>query len=123
MSGATGGPPVPRQTPRRDPMSDRESLLSLAEQAQAHLTGPDQAAWLSRLEEARPRLNDLLQRCLDEGDHDVGLRLCAALGRYWWICGHAPEGRRWVEAFLSRPSADAERRARAVESAAGLAYA
>src|SRR6476660_4435248 len=101
-------------------MSDRDELLSLAEQAQAQLIGPDQAAWLARLEEARPRFNDLLQRCLGERDSETGLRLCAALGRYWWMCGHAPEGRRWVEAFLARPSADEALRVRAVEAAAGL---
>lgn len=104
-------------------MGESETLLQLAQQAQPHLSGPDQAEWLLRLEEARPRLEDELRRCLDQGDHETGLRLCAALGRYWWMCGHAPQGRRWVEAFLSLPSSDGELRARAVESAAGLAYA
>jgi tetratricopeptide (TPR) repeat protein len=104
-------------------MSDRDELLSLAEQAQPQLTGPDQAAWLVRLEDARPRFNGLLQRCLDEGDDQTGLRLCAALGRYWWMCGQPSEGLRWIEGFLSRPSSDVELRRKAVESAAGLAYA
>src|SRR5262245_13919687 len=98
-------------------MTDREELLLLAEQALPHLTGPGQGMWLARLEKARPRFNALLQACRGD-DPDTGLPLCAALGSYWWMCGHASEGRRWVLTFLSLPVTNPELRARALESAA-----
>src|SRR5262245_11070301 len=104
-------------------MTDLQTLLALAEDANAHLAGPEQAAWLGRLEAALPAFRLALQGCLDQGDALAGLRLSTALGRFWWMCGHAPEGRRWLEAFLAWPVSDDTSRARALAAAGGVAYA
>lgn len=102
---------------------DQISLLQLAEQAASQLTGPDQASWLARLEAAWPDLAKLLEFCRDTQDHVTGLRLCAALGRFWWMCGHTAEGLPWLQTFLSHATADSELRTRVVESAIAIAYA
>src|SRR5262245_25689254 len=104
-------------------MDNLPRLLFEVESASLQLAGPAQAVLLERLEAVYPKLVAALQSCLDSGEDANGLRLCIALGKFWWMCGHAPEGRRWLEAFLSRPIDDQALRARALLAAAGADYA
>jgi tetratricopeptide (TPR) repeat protein len=102
----------------------RDWYARLAERASGELSGPGQAAWLTRLEAEHDNLRAVLRRGLeDEGGAEVCLRLCHALHPFWVRHGYVAEGRRWIEAALSRGAgASARGRAKALYSLGHLAY-
>ena len=57
--------------------------LSLAEEAEPALLGPQQLTWLERLDAERDNLRAALTWATEDGEADVGLRIGAALWRYW----------------------------------------
>lgn len=71
-----------------------EWFLALAEQAEPHLDGADQAAWLGRLEDDVANLREVA------GQPDLAGRLVAALRFFWAKRGYVAEGRRLVEDVL-----------------------
>ncbi|HLE26902.1 MAG TPA: tetratricopeptide repeat protein [Anaerolineales bacterium] len=77
-----------------------EYFLRLGEQAEPELRGPDQAAWLDRLEAELDNLRAALEWSL-ETNVATGLRLAAALLWFWHIRGHKAEGCEWLERALS----------------------
>jgi predicted ATPase/class 3 adenylate cyclase/Tfp pilus assembly protein PilF len=85
----------------------RDCFLALAEQAKPRLTGPEQAAWLERLECDHENLRTALESCLADAEPSKGLRLCGALQRFWFTRGYFAEGRAWCALFLGRPGAEA----------------
>lgn len=79
----------------------RDHFLSMAEQAESHLTARDQAIWLSRLVAEHDNLRLALEACAGDSDGpELGLRLAGALGRFWLIRGHWSEGRSFCSALL-----------------------
>lgn len=92
----------------------------LAERAEARLSGPEQAVWLDRLESDHANLLGAL--AVGGGSVD-GLRLAAALGRFWEMRGRLHEGRDRLRAVLAEAPDDAPLllRARAENAAALLA--
>jgi predicted ATPase len=63
-------------------------FLAMAEEAEPHLTGLDQALWLERLEVEQENFQASLEWCRAEADAaEAGLRLAAALWRFWWVRG------------------------------------
>jgi predicted ATPase/DNA-binding XRE family transcriptional regulator len=103
-------------------------FLALAEQAELELRGPDQRLWLDRLEQEHDNLRAALEWAKIP-DHpaavEIGLRLVAALWRFWWRRGHIGEGRERLAAALAvadRRHAPALARARAVYGAAYMAF-
>ncbi|HVK03448.1 MAG TPA: tetratricopeptide repeat protein, partial [Armatimonadaceae bacterium] len=88
----------------------------LAERAEPGLRGPDQVAWLERLEREHPNLRAALERSAADpgrGDHAVGLRIAASVWRFWMLRGHFAEGRRHLERVLAAPPDEGSRRVRA----------
>jgi tetratricopeptide (TPR) repeat protein len=100
-------------------------FLALAEAAEPALWGPEQAAWLGRLEDDRDNLRAALAWSLDRGtaEAETGLRLATALSMFWWLRGPLSEGSgRLAQALALSGKAPAASRLRALDGASGLAY-
>jgi non-specific serine/threonine protein kinase len=80
--------------------------LALAERAAPALVGPAAPGWLARLEAEHDNLRAALGWATDH-DPAAGLRLGAALWRFWAQRGHVPEGRAWLARLLALPDAPA----------------
>jgi predicted ATPase/DNA-binding CsgD family transcriptional regulator len=80
--------------------------LTLAEQAEPELTGPQQLAWFERLEREHDNLRAALSWLLEPGTEgqrkELALRLSGALSRFWGTRGYVSEGRRWLERVLDQ---------------------
>jgi predicted ATPase/class 3 adenylate cyclase len=77
--------------------------LASAEAASPHLRGPDQQSWLTRLDAERDNLRAVLNWSVTEhGEAQMGLRMAWALLWYWNVRGDIEEGRRLLEAVLTR---------------------
>ncbi|HWE63745.1 MAG TPA: tetratricopeptide repeat protein [Chloroflexota bacterium] len=83
-------------------------FLALAETAEPRLRGAEQAEWLKRLEDEHDNLRAALQWSLQPGEAEIGLRLGAALWRFWYMHGYAAEGRRWLAQLLALPDGGAQ---------------
>jgi predicted ATPase/DNA-binding CsgD family transcriptional regulator len=70
--------------------------LSLTEQAEAGLEGPDQVRWLDRLELEHDNLRAVLQRTLP-AEPEAGGRLAGLLWPFWYRRGYYHEARSWLE--------------------------
>lgn len=71
----------------------RDWYFGLAERAEPLLTGPEQGAWLDRLEQEHDNLRQALRWSLESGDAEHALRLGAALWRFWYVRGYFSENR------------------------------
>jgi non-specific serine/threonine protein kinase len=100
-------------------------FVQLAQEAEPELYGPDQIAWLDRLEADLDNLRAALeysQANRPSGEAEDGLRMAVALESFWHIRGHRLEARTWLESALERHNV-AERsliRAEALRLAADL---
>lgn len=99
------------------------AFLELAERAAPLLTGTHRAEWLDRLEGEVDNFRTALRWTIDTGQADIGMRLGAALWRFWQIRAHIGEGRAVMADLLALPGdVDAVVRARALSAAGSLAY-
>ena len=107
-------------------------FLALAEDAERQLKGPDQAAWLSRLEAEHDNLRASLawfEQALSDAENC--LRLAGSLWHFWMVRGHLSEGRTWLNRALKKSEDSPEvvplmaslTHAKALEGAGGLALA
>jgi predicted ATPase/DNA-binding CsgD family transcriptional regulator/DNA-binding XRE family transcriptional regulator len=78
-----------------------EHFAALAVGSEHGLAGPDAAAWAGRLQAAVADLDVALQWAAG-GDIDLGLRMSAALWRWWLTSGQLAAGRGWLGRFLAR---------------------
>ncbi|MBA2276339.1 MAG: hypothetical protein H0W06_01135 [Chloroflexia bacterium] len=99
-------------------------FLALAEEAEGHLHGPEQAVWIARLH----RELDNFRASLTWAEAnaavwpDLGIRLSAALWLFWAKHGQPKEGRQWLErALVTGEYAPAGIRAKALMGAGTLA--
>jgi predicted ATPase len=98
-------------------------FLSFAERIEPQLTGPAQAEGLAALDAENDNLRAALEWSLAGADVDAGLRLCAALWRFWWVRGHQLEGRAWLARALALTPLQTTRvRANALGGAGTLAW-
>src|SRR5437763_14978375 len=100
-----------------------DQLSALALEADRHLLGPDQGAWLERLAREEGPLHALLEQSIASGDSERALTLAGALARFWWMRGQATAGLGWVGRALPLPGGSDGARAAALVGAGGLAYA
>jgi tetratricopeptide (TPR) repeat protein len=101
--------------------------MALAETAEPALQGSEQVTWLARLERERDNLRAALAWAREHGETEVGLRLAAALWRFWHLHGYVSEGREWLDDLLAQSGANGSlaeeaARAKALRSAGGLAF-
>jgi hypothetical protein len=98
--------------------------LELAELAEPHLADGSQQQWLDRLDAEVADFVAALRWSTEPGRRaDEGLRLAAALWRFWYLRGHYSAGRRWLDAALAAAGgAPPPVRARALAAAGQLAY-
>ena len=75
-------------------------FLALAEDASPHLSGPEQGAWLNRLEVEHDNLRAALGWAID-ADPELGMRFARLLFLFWLGHGHFREGQRWLERALA----------------------
>jgi predicted ATPase/DNA-binding XRE family transcriptional regulator len=77
-------------------------FLALAEAGGAALGGVAPGEWAARLQVERDNLRAALTWLRDHKEHGLGLRLAAALGRFWRLRSAITEGRAWLETFLAQ---------------------
>jgi predicted ATPase/DNA-binding CsgD family transcriptional regulator len=83
--------------------------MTLAEESERELVGPQQAAWLERLEQEHDNLRAALDWSLQQDEDatetqrrmEIALRLAGALRRFWQMHGHLNEGQTFTEKALS----------------------
>lgn len=98
--------------------------VALAEEADPHLSRPEQGAWVAQLEREHDNLRAALGWAREQGYGARALRLAGALCRFWQMRGYLGEGRSHLDAALvqepatSVPSAT---RAKALDGAGILA--
>jgi predicted ATPase/DNA-binding CsgD family transcriptional regulator len=99
-------------------------FLVLAEAADPRLSGPEQMAWVNRLEAEHENLRAALAWSQRESSGiEPGLQLAAELSQFWQMRGYISEGHRWLKTMLSRGSqAPAQLRARALSAAGFLTF-
>jgi tetratricopeptide (TPR) repeat protein len=73
-----------------------EFFAEFAERAEAELVGPRQALWYACLEREHDNLRAALRWVIDCSELELGLRLGAALVRFWFIRGYFGEGSAWL---------------------------
>ena len=99
-----------------------EYFRALAEEAEPNLWGAEDAAWLDRLEREHDNMMAALSWAIEHEEATLALRVGGALRWFWYMEGYYGEGRRWLEAALSKNwGAAAEARARALEGVGWLA--
>ena len=77
-----------------------EWVLSLAQESEGALGGPEQGYWLRRLDQELGNVRGALQ-WTQAHDPERGLLITEALWRYWYRHRHLKEGRVWLEAFMA----------------------
>jgi predicted ATPase/DNA-binding SARP family transcriptional activator/TolA-binding protein len=107
----------------RDALAARHAhcFLRLAEESETGLTGPEQRAWLERLNTEQENLRAALAWALEQSP-EIALRLCAAMALCWQWSGRGIEGRDWLRRALAQAEAcSLEVRVRALLGAGRLA--
>jgi tetratricopeptide (TPR) repeat protein len=98
----------------------REDLLALAREAEPQLTGGARNAWLDRLEAHDEALSAALEEAVERHDRIFGLKLAAALWRYWYLRGRVSRGRWFLDYLLALPSPTRTATEAAALAAAGV---
>jgi tetratricopeptide (TPR) repeat protein len=100
-----------------------EFFLRLAEEAEPHLLGTEQARWLDTLELEHDNVRSAIE-WFRRNDVSRALRLAAAVWRFWQIRGFLQEGRQRLTELLELPGAsdDPLIHAIALEAAGGIRY-
>jgi DNA-binding CsgD family transcriptional regulator/tetratricopeptide (TPR) repeat protein len=82
--------------------SHGQYFLTLAEEAEPELLGPQEVQWYERLEEEHDNIRAFLAWSLGGADPGLGLRMAGAIWWFWHRHGHLREGLRWLDEGLAR---------------------
>jgi predicted ATPase/class 3 adenylate cyclase/Tfp pilus assembly protein PilF len=80
-------------------------FLKLAGQVEPALRGPEQLAWLNRLEEEHDNFRAALQWANEQPAAEVGLRLAGPLSVFWHLRGYWQEGQAQIARILAHGGA------------------
>jgi predicted ATPase/class 3 adenylate cyclase len=108
-----------------DAIGDRHAaaMLALAQEAATKLSGPDQRAWLERLEREHDNMRAALDWSISRPDPALGARLAAALWRFWQQRGYLNEARARFEQIEAQGwELEPIDRAKFIEAFGGIAY-
>jgi predicted ATPase/class 3 adenylate cyclase len=86
-----------------------EHYMAFAERAREQMYGPAQLTVMDRVEADYDNLRAALAWSLEPSGDDraiIGLRTTQALMSFWYMHGHAAEGRRWLERAFDLAAAD-----------------
>ncbi|HEX9236712.1 MAG TPA: tetratricopeptide repeat protein, partial [Actinomycetota bacterium] len=99
-------------------------FLALAEEAEPHLTAADQQEWLEGLQREMDNMRTAMAWTVEQLHPEMGLRMGAALWRFWQFRGHLEEGAGRMDALLAMPEAAAptEIRANGLNALASILY-
>jgi predicted ATPase/transcriptional regulator with XRE-family HTH domain/TolA-binding protein len=75
-------------------------FVSLAEEAERYMRGPQQIVWFKRLDDEQDNLRAALVWAADNGEIEVGLRLASAMEPWWSARSYFAEGSSWLERLL-----------------------
>ena len=79
-------------------------FVALGDLAESELVGPDQVAWLDRLEVEFDNIRAALRWSFAK-DRGAGLQLVSALSRFWRVRGNYSDGSQWLSLLLSGSAA------------------
>jgi tetratricopeptide (TPR) repeat protein len=93
----------------RDGVARRHAahFFALLEAAEPHMKGPDESAWMDRLELEHDNLLAALDRTVEAGNAEAASRACEVLRWFWYIRGRFGDGLRWTERTLALADAHA----------------
>jgi predicted ATPase len=98
-------------------------FLSVADAAQAGISGSQQLAWLERLELEHDNLRATLSHLIDNGDVEAAVGLVWSIWRFWWLHGHLDEGVQWtLRTLAASGSASDDVRAMALSGAGAMTF-
>jgi predicted ATPase/class 3 adenylate cyclase len=97
-------------------------ISQLAEEIESQLTGRNELVAVDRLSSELANIRAALRACLDRGENETGLRICASIWRFWHATGQISEGRQWFDQLLSASNISEAVRAKGLIGKAGLAY-
>jgi predicted ATPase/class 3 adenylate cyclase len=95
-------------------------FVALTVEAEPRLTGPEQGAWLERLEAEHDNLRAALGWTLAH-DAQTALRLAGSLSWFWRYRAHITEGRSWLERAVAACPGLTRERVKALHGAGVLA--
>ena len=100
------------------------AILGLAEQAEPELIRTDLPHWQQRIRREEDNIRTALRWAVATDEAATGLRIAAAVWRFWHYWAEFREGRGWLESLLALPSAASasEERAKGVSALASILY-
>ena len=98
-----------------------EYFLALAEEAEPEFVGPDQIAWMDRIEAEHDNMRAALSWCMERRE-EWALRLAGALEVFWIARCHFSEGRRWSEEALTKVEEVSPARAKVLQGSGFMAF-
>jgi tetratricopeptide (TPR) repeat protein len=97
------------ESAEREPLHQRmaDYFVAMAEVRRDDFrVGGNQAEEAARLAAEGDNMRAVLAWAATGGAEAIGLRLVAALARFWYLRGQVHEGRQWAETFLHQPPPD-----------------
>ena len=104
-----------------DEQRDRHANWCLLLTDNVDLMGPDQPRWVATLTTEHANLRAALTWFLGRGDAERAQLLAGRLWEFWFMTGHAAEGRQWLERALALGTATPRTRAAALTGAGAMA--
>src|SRR5215216_6692774 len=97
-------------------------FLTLAEEAEPRLRGPEDLEWLERLEVEHDNIRAALAWTLEREEAELAMRLAGALWTFWEARGYYGEGLAWLRRVLARGDRVSAARIKALEGEGWLIF-